>query len=228
MRIERNRADRQWTMSLSGRPAEQTSRYLQEAESDRRLRDEINRAGKGTGRAEFVQIDAPFELYALTRLLKPEHIVEVGVSSGLSSAYFLSALQRNRKGTLHSIDLPEKQSGEKFSPKKNYEWALPPGLETGWAVPSRLRKRWDLRLGSNSEIIPKLTSELPRADFFLYDVPYNRASAIADFSKMDRIMQSGGVVCVDNGLAIIKWWAERRHAEIFQRRGSGLRGFRMP
>lgn len=228
MRIERNKADRQWTMALSGKPAGLVSRYIQEAEADRRLRDEINRAGKGAGRAEFVQIDAPFELYALTRLLMPEHIVEIGVSAGLSSAYFLSALQRNRRGTLHSIDLPEKQSGEQFSPKKDYEWALPPGRKTGWAVPSRLKKRWDLRLGSSSEIIPMLTSELEHVDFFLYDVPYSKASAIADFSNMDRIMQSGGVVCVDNGLAIIKWWAERRHAEIFQRRGSGLRGFRMP
>lgn len=228
MRIEKNKADRQWTVALSGRTANQAAIYLQEAKNDMRLRDDINKAGRGTGRSEFVQIDAPFELYALTRLLKPDHIVEVGVSAGISSAYFLRALQRNRKGTLHSIDLPEEQSGEKFSPKKDYEWALPAGRETGWAIPSGLKERWDLRLGSSSEVLPALTSELETADFFLYDVPYSRASAIADFSNMDRIMESGGVVCVDNGLAIIKWWAEKRSAEIFRRAGSGLRGFRMP
>ena len=91
-----------------------------------------------------------------------------------------------------------------------------------------MRKRWDLRLGSSTEILPKLTSELETVDFFLYDVPYSRTSAIVDFSNMNRIMKSGGVVCVDNGLAIIRWWAERRGAVIVQRRESGLRGFRIP
>lgn len=228
MRIERKKADLQWISALSGKSAKPVSIYLQEAENNMRLRDEIDKAARGTGRADFVQIAAPFELYALTRLLKPEHIVEVGVSAGISSAYFLSALQRNRRGILHSIDLPEKQSGDKFSPKRDYDWALPPGRETGWAVPSRLKRRWDLRLGSSSQILPMLTSELERADIFLYDVPYTRVSAIADFSNMNRIMGRGGVVCVDNGLAIIKWWAEKRNATIFQRHGSGLRGFRIP
>lgn len=45
-------------------------------------------------------------LYLTVRLIKPETIVETGVSSGSSSAYILRALYDNQKGKLYSIDLP--------------------------------------------------------------------------------------------------------------------------
>ena len=128
MRIERKRADRQWAMAISGKSAEEVSIYLQEAETDRGLRDEINRAGRGLGRTEFVQIDAPFELYALTRLLKPDHIVEVGVSAGISSAYFLSALSATEEA-LSTPSTFQKNSQERSSlPRRTMSGRYPLGF----------------------------------------------------------------------------------------------------
>src|SRR5688572_10960959 len=43
-------------------------------------------------------------LYALTRALKPQSIAEFGVNAGCSSTHFLSALEANGQGELHSID----------------------------------------------------------------------------------------------------------------------------
>ena len=45
-------------------------------------------------------------LYFLTRYLNPENVLETGVAAGFSSYAILSALQKNRKGTLYSSDFP--------------------------------------------------------------------------------------------------------------------------
>jgi len=45
-------------------------------------------------------------LCILIRLVKPNHVLETGVSSGASSAHILLALHDNGKGTLFSTDLP--------------------------------------------------------------------------------------------------------------------------
>lgn len=48
---------------------------------------------------------APF-LYVLCRISRPGVVVETGVGPGVSSTFILRALQRNRSGSLISIDLP--------------------------------------------------------------------------------------------------------------------------
>jgi predicted O-methyltransferase YrrM len=146
-------------------------------------------------------LQPPFELYALTRLLRPNHIVEVGVSAGVSSAYFLRAFERNGHGKLHSIDLPEPQIGSAFSLKKNSAWCLPLGRSSGWAVPSKLQDGWDLRLGRSGELLPELIGGIENCGLLLYDVPYTKASAIADFQVVNEKLKRGSVVLADNCLA---------------------------
>src|SRR5205085_9859621 len=66
-------------------------------------------------RAETILKKVPFDmgagadyefLYWLTRYLKPEYVVETGVSAGWSSEAFLSAMSTNCRGTLYSSDFP--------------------------------------------------------------------------------------------------------------------------
>jgi predicted O-methyltransferase YrrM len=52
-----------------------------------------------------VEASTGLTLYALTRLLQPNVVVETGVADGRSSFMILSALERNGKGTLHSFDV---------------------------------------------------------------------------------------------------------------------------
>lgn len=59
-------------------------------------------------------------LYLLVRLIKPNQVIETGVSSGASSAYI-----DNEKGKLYSIDLPPDN--------------LPQGKKSGWIVSEKLR-----------------------------------------------------------------------------------------
>ncbi len=46
-------------------------------------------------------------LYALTRILKPNTIVEIGTYFGCSTEYFLYALDKNSKGSIYTVDIAE-------------------------------------------------------------------------------------------------------------------------
>ena len=227
VRLERGAPDNLFVSKLAGVKlalAEQENERAREDVEFRRLIEETLASG---GRSSYIQICAPYELYALTRLRKPKHIVEVGVSAGVSSTYFLRALESNGGGVLHSIDLPERQKEDEPPSKRSWgSWALPLGKEPGWAIPQNLKKDWDLRLGKSSDVLPDLINEIDTVDLFLYDVPYEIEGAIQDFKTVDEKLGRGGIVLADNCLVPISWWAKTRgRARLYTRRNSGLRGF---
>jgi len=221
-----------WVATLAGVSNTRAERAVAEAAADRPLYRHLERMHRLGGRSSYIEIDAPLELYALVRLLRPAHVVEVGVSSGVSSAYLLRALDRLGRGTLHSVDLPKP---EKPSPsgdrRRNPSWALPPGRLSGWAVPFPLRRRWDLRLGDKKEVLPLLGGELSTIGLFVYDVPHSEAQAARDFRALDRRMGVGAVAIADHGpgggcCAPLRRWATSRSARPLRRAGLGLYGFR--
>jgi hypothetical protein len=97
-------------------------------------------------------------LYAAIRVLKPNVMVETGVGSGVSSMFYLSAMERNKMGTLHSIDLPLENEG-----------LLPIEKRTGWLVPERPRENWELILGNAKRELPALLKRLGSVDVFYHD-----------------------------------------------------------
>ena len=228
---DRDRVDPGWVRKLTGRPLAEVRFAMKEARDDRVLAEAIASAHASAGRDFYAQIRAPFELYALARLLRPAHIVEVGVSSGVSSAYFLKALSKNGAGHLHSIDLPTKQKGPRFSEGEDSPVALPPGHASGWAVPSDLRGGWDLRLGPSQELLPKLVGELDEVGIFLHDSLHTFAHATFELTCVDPKVPSGGVLLADN----TEWlegaldrFAEAKGTRTYYRRGMDLGGFRKP
>ena len=96
-------------------------------------------------------------VYLLCRALEPETVVETGVAYGVSTAIILAALHKNRKGVLHSIDLPP--IGARTS-----------DIRIGMMVPNRYRGRWRLHLGSSKRTLPRLLeSGVSPIDIFLHD-----------------------------------------------------------
>jgi methyltransferase family protein len=226
--------DVRWVVDLSGSSARNAAAAVTEAAGERRLFQHLAREHLSGGRSNYIEIDAPLELYALVRLRKPLHVVEVGVSSGVSSAFLLQALDRNRRGTLHSVDLPKL---EPVRPKggrtAGASWALPPGRQSGWAVPFALRKRWDLRLGNKKDVLPVFVQELPRIDLFVYDVPHDDVSSWGEFQALSSLLRRGSVAIADHGpsgglCAALRRWARQFHATPVRRSGLGLYGFRRP
>jgi hypothetical protein len=229
MRIEPE-PDSGWVVELGATRPARADAAIHEAQAQRRLFSHLAREHREAGRSSYIEIDAPLELFALARLMRPKHVVEVGVSSGVSSAYLLQALQLNERGTLHSVDLPShpRRPGRDRSPS----WTLPEGKGSGWAVPFGLRGRWDLRLGDKSDLIPLLAEELPSVEMVLYDVPHDEADLVREFAILDRRMPPGAVAIVDHGPSgglcrALAGWARRRRTRALRRRGLGLYGIRL-
>lgn len=222
--------DAAWVLQLAGRAPGEVSKAMSAARSERWLLSHLRREHRLEGRRGYGEILAPLELYALTRLLHPLHVVEVGVSSGVSSAYLLQAMERNDAGTLHSVDLPllpsKRSSGRVIL---GDSWSLPSGRSSGWAVPLPLKKRWDLRLGDKAEVIPLLARELPTIDMIVYDVPHGCRGAGLEFRRLDPRLPRGAVVIVDHGpggglCPALGSWARQRGVRTVQCRGTGLYG----
>jgi Methyltransferase domain len=222
-----------WVQLLSGAEERQCLQAIGEAQGDRRLFSHLAREHDREGRESYIEIDAPLELHALVRLLRPAHVVEVGVSSGVSSAYLLAAMEKNGKGTLHSVDLPSRpRRGANGDAGPRMSWSLPPGRSPGWAVPPRLWTRWDLRLGDKAAALPILAAQLPRVDLLVYDVPHEDAATRKEFRLLDPLFPPGGVAIVDHGpgggqCAALRGWGQDRHARPVRRAGLGLYGARL-
>jgi len=229
MEAERD-PDVAWVAGLAGVSEARAARALGEAQAETRLFRHLERMHRLEGRSSYIEIDAPLELYALVRLLRPIHVVEVGVSSGVSSAYLLQALDRVGRGSLHSVDLP-KPDRRPESRRRNPSWAIPAGRSSGWAVPRPLLARWDLRLGDKKVILPRITEEPVPVGLFVYDVPHSESQAARDFAAVDRRFRVGSVAIADHGPGAglcppLGRWAKSRGARAVRCRDLGLFGFR--
>lgn len=78
-------------------------------------------------------------LYAITRALQPQHILECGTREGCSATHLLTALKANGSGHLTSVDLC---SIEDIS-----------GAGFGGLVPEELRDRWTFHAPMSAETL---------------------------------------------------------------------------
>jgi len=228
LRDPRAAPDRQWIARLTGASPWAIEEVLKEVGGLGSFHREIGAAHRAAGRPSYAQIRAPFELYSLVRLTRPDHVVEVGVSSGVSSAHFLLALRRNRHGVLHSIDFPTFSQGTEPSPHDSAV-AIPRGKSSGWAVPERIRAGWDLRVGRSERLLPKLVAELPSIGLFLHDDLHTPTHLTFELRTIEPKLASGAIVLADNTVwtgAAFPRWAHREGVRWYRRRRSDLVGLR--
>ena len=219
-----------WVASLLGITTSDAEHRLDEIAEHLKFEHAIHDAHLGGGREFYAQLRAPFELYALVRALHPTHVVETGVSSGVSSAHILLALQQNGGGVLHSIDFPTRQAGRTFQENES-PVALPPGTKSGWAIPEPLKVGWDLRVGKSEELLPPLLDELPEVGLFLHDSLHTPKHLAFELATVRPKLRPGSLVLADNtewtGRAFDEF-AEQVGAPVFRRGGSDLVGIRIP
>jgi len=226
----RARPNLRWLSGISQESPARISEVLAETEDLVPWEAEIRRRHLEGGRWYYAQFRAPFELYALVRFLRPSHVVETGVSSGVSSAHLLAGLHRNRTGTLHSIDLPTYQRGTRFG-SRDSPVALPPGLSPGWAVPERLRSRWDLRLGTSESILPGLVDEVESVGLFLHDSLHSAPHLTFELNTVRPKLARGAVVLADNTMwtgAAFPRFAKSLGVPMLRRGRTDLVGLRAP
>jgi hypothetical protein len=219
-----------WIQLLTGRSRRDVVDILDEAAEFLDVESTIRARHREGGRTFYAQFRAPLDLYAVVRLTRPDHVVETGVSSGVSSAHVLLALRRNGHGKLHSIDLPVLQAGERLR-RRESPVSLPPGRSSGWAIPPALRRGWDLHQGPSEVLLPKLLSRLPTVGVFLHDDLHTEDHLGFQLSRVRPKLRPGGVVLADNtvwtGDAFPRF-AESLGVEVHRRRGSDLVGLQVP
>jgi predicted O-methyltransferase YrrM len=167
-------------------------------------------------------------LYSIVRTLRPQVLVETGVANGFSTAFLLLALDANRDGELHSIDLP-REVGKEYEPGTFYEGTgragIPPGSEPGWLIPEELRPRWELLLGRSQEQLPPLLERLGTIDFFMHDSEHSFDCMWFEFNAAWPALRDGGVLAsddVNSTAAFFRFAEEQGRAPLRLARGMAL------
>ncbi|MCE7739192.1 MAG: class I SAM-dependent methyltransferase [Candidatus Heimdallarchaeota archaeon] len=140
-------------------------------------------------------------VYSLIRKFKPEVLVETGVCNGISSAFILLALHKNKKGRLYSIDYPKikgvsYKNGTFWQDKGGAE--IPKGKKPGWVIPKNLRDRWTLIQGKSQEELPPLISELKEIDFFLHDSDHSYDCMMFEYEEVFNVLKTKGILISDD------------------------------
>jgi Methyltransferase domain len=134
--------------------------------------------------------------------------VETGVCNGVSTAFLLLALERNREGELHSVDLPE-VAGEEYEVGTFWDGkggaVIPPGKEPGWMVPPELRARWHLVLGRSQDELPPLLERVGEIDFFMHDSEHSYECMSFEFRAAWAALREDGVLVADDVNANTAW-----------------------
>jgi len=123
-------------------------------------------------------------MWAVTRHLRPEVVVETGVARGLSTAAVLAAMRSNGMGHLFSIDLPEVK--------------MVRDGESGVAVNAELRDRWTLLRGGSRRLLPKLLDRVAPVDVFLHDSLHTASNMTFEMEAAWLTLRSGGILFVDD------------------------------
>ena len=138
------------------------------------------------------------QLYTIVRATSPDVVVETGVGTGVSSAFILDALSRNRRGELWSIDLPNYE--RVYMPKlhKTPVTIIPEGKEPGFLVPDALRDRWHLVLGDTRSRLPQVMGSVDRVDLFLHDSEHTYEAMMFEFETVWPHLREQGVLLCDD------------------------------
>ena len=122
--------------------------------------------------------------YLACRLIEPQTVVETGVAYGVSSAFILTALRENGRGTLYSVDLPPlRRRYERF-------WGI--------AVQKDLEDRWSLHRGTSARILPRLLRGAAPVDLFVHDSLHTNRNMRREFDAVWPPLREGGLLLADD------------------------------
>lgn len=124
--------------------------------------------------------------YFLTRILKPEVVVETGVAAGWTSAAILNALRVNRRGHLWSSDFPY------FRQNHPENWI-------GCLVDDSLKENWTLLVAGDARNLPAIRDQLASPiDLFFYDSDKSYAGRRRALDLIVGSLASDSIVLIDD------------------------------
>jgi predicted O-methyltransferase YrrM len=170
------------------------SKLMESLGADRRMADALMHEGREAAAAAdriagknlwALKPEKGIAMYAAARYLVPDLCLETGVGPGVSTTFTLSALERNGKGFLHSIDL-----GARYGEEDEEH-------EVGFLVPAGLRKRWELHTGDAAVLLVPLLEKLRDIQFFLHDSAHTYSHVMFELTEVWKHMRRG-IIFVDN------------------------------
>lgn len=122
-------------------------------------------------------------LYAILRKYKPDNFLETGIANGYSATVILSAMKRNGKGSLTSIDITKEF--EFFGRRQR----------VGWIVPEDLTENWEIKIGSTRKILPEINQNF---HMFYHDSEHSEENMLFEFDWANSHLEPGGVLISDD------------------------------
>ena len=118
--------------------------------------------------------------YALTRLLRPTTVVEIGVARGMTTTCALLAIEENGSGHMYSIDLPNYMADSAY---------------VGSLIRTELKSRWTLLAGSSRWQLPKLKV---RPELMIIDGLHSYQTMKYEYgAALEMVKPQGLIVCDD-------------------------------
>ncbi len=153
---------------------ESDSRYHQSIEKKLQLTSERANKTPEYGWREF--------LYLVVRAVKPKIMIETGSFDGLSTAIILLGMDKNDRGTLFTIDLPNPR--------------LPSDIdaEPAWLVPDYLRDRLELKMGKSSEYLESVIGQVGGLDMFYHDSWHTYENMMFEYQTVWSALCPGGLL----------------------------------
>ena len=169
------------------REAEEIEGFVAEAEGivieerGERLGEKAIEMGNPMGKTDRIT------LYAAIRASQPGVVVETGTAAGASATYILSAMEKNGRGALYSID-------------DAYDHT-----HIGYLVPEHLRSRLNFHYGNSMMLIPEVYHEVHQIDCFIHDSLHTYEHMTAEYELFYRLIEPGGVICSHDILMSNAW-----------------------
>lgn len=111
-------------------------------------------------------------LFEFIKLHRPTVVVETGVSEGVSSKLILQAMDSNKLGALHSIEVFCEQ------PFKH--------------------PRWTFHKGSSGALLEKVLTDVASCDIFLHDSDHAFGCQTFEFELAMKYVKRGGFIITDD------------------------------
>lgn len=175
-------------------PEHPLSYYRDELMSDKLLEDAFLQGSDSSKDVKFDKIYGKLfnrenyvaNYYALIRDTKPEVVIETGTADGCLTSWVLSAMHKNNRGKLLSIDIP---------PQKG-KLGMTTSLSTnnvGHLIPHAYRDRWEYHAGDAKELLPKLLIEND-VDIFIHDSLHTRTHMLFEYNCARALMRPNTII----------------------------------
>jgi predicted O-methyltransferase YrrM len=149
-------------------------------------------------------------LYVITRVVKPQSILEIGVANGMSTAYILGALNDENMSpesvTIHAIDRPQfayqiRERRGKFG-IEGRGGLIPDNKEVGWLAPNDIKSNYNyqLHIGDFTHILEDILETSGNLDLAVYDASKDSDEMKFAYQRCINKLNGEGVLISDDVL----------------------------